>query len=162
MQDAWNRKINAIQDQIKELWEDLIFKPLCVQEGIDESQAPELIWGQPDVISTEPKTLVDQLTLLLDPKTVALTPQTRFDFENLLRVTLKQQPLPKSAAPAAAAQARAALGTPTQPSTTTSNQSQSPSEGSEGTEAENIENEGGEQGALAEKIRELERNGRKR
>jgi hypothetical protein len=167
MQDAWNRKIQAIQDQIKELWEDLIFKPLVVQEGIDESQAPELVWGQPDVISTEPKTLVDQLTLLLDPKTVALTPQTRFDFENLLRETLKLEQLPKSLAPEAAAQAQALLGTPATPSTSNTSSSSgssgtSSASGPEGTEAENIENEGGDQGAFAEKIRELERDGRKR
>jgi len=163
MQDAWNRKIQAIQDQIKELWEDLIFKPLCVQEGIDESQAPELVWGQPDVISTEPRTLVDQLTLLLDPKSVALTPQSRFDFENLLRETLKLEQLPKSLAPVAAAQAQAALGTPPTPDTSSTSKmpNTSPSEGSEGTEAENVENEGGN-GSIAEKIREIERDGRKR
>jgi hypothetical protein len=166
MQDAWNRKIQAIQDQIKELWEDLIFKPLCVQEGIDESQAPELVWGQPDVITTEPKTLVDQLTLLLNPKMVALTPQSRFDFENLLRATLKQKPLPKSLAPVAAEQAQAALGTPSTSSTSSSSSSSSSSSGPESSEAENIENEEGnggdeDQGALSEKIRELElRDGR--
>jgi hypothetical protein len=160
MQDAWNRKIGAIQDQIKELWEDLIFKPLVVQEGIDESQAPELVWGQPDVISTEPKTLVDQLTLLLNPTLVALTPQSRFDFENLLRVTMKQSALPKSLAPVAAAQAEATLSAGAKPPSTP--QSESPSSGPEGAGAENAENEGGDQGALAEKIRELERNGRKR
>ena len=160
MQDAWNRKVQAIQDQIKELWEDLIFKPLVVQEGIDESLSPELIWGQPDVITTEPKTLVDQLTLLLNPKMVALTPQTRFDFENLLREALLLDQLPKSASPQAAAQAQATLGTPSQPTTPTP--SESPSSGPESAGAEADENEDGDQNALAEKIRELEGNGRKR
>ena len=164
MQDAWNRKISAGQDVLKEAWEDLIYKPLCVQEGIDESQAPEHVWGEQDVISTEPKTLVDQLTLLLDPKAVALTPQTRFDFENLLRVTLKQDPLPKSLAPVAAAQAQAVLGTPATSATsnTSSSSNPSPSEGPEGTEAEAKENLNGNSAAIAEAIKKIERNGRRR
>jgi hypothetical protein len=165
MQDAWNRKINAIQDQIKELWEDLIFKPLCVQEGIDESQAPELMWGQPDVITTAPQTQIQQLTPLLNPKNAALTPQTRFDFENLLRVAMGLDQLPKTLAPVAAAQAVAALGTsPPEGPSDAKAQSSPTSSGSESPEAEGkeSENRNSDQAALAEKIRELERNGRKR
>jgi len=112
MLDAWNRKIGAIQDAIKEMWEDFIFKPLVVQAGIDESQTPELIWGKPEVISTTPKTQIDQLTLLLNPTLVAMTPETRFDLENQLREAMGLEQLPKEMRPVAAAAVTQTLGQP--------------------------------------------------
>jgi hypothetical protein len=95
MQEAWNRKVQTTQEVIKENWEDLIFKPLVIQEGIDEEFAPELIFGEPEV--DDPQKQMDNLTKLLNPGQVMVGPQTRFDIENMLRQLLELDPLPPSA-----------------------------------------------------------------
>lgn len=157
MQDAWNKKITAIQDAVKELWEDFIFKPLIVQAGLDESVTPELVWGQVQVTATNPESLVQQITLLLNPKNVAVSQQTRFDLENLLRENLKLTPLPPAAQPQAAAAATAALGQipVTQRQLETGKASTSSAQVT-GERMSPNGNGNSEQTALAEKIRELE------
>jgi hypothetical protein len=154
MQDAWNRKIENAQEVIKELWEDLILKPLVVQEGLDEDVTPELAWGQPTIISSTPETQIQQLTFLLDPKSVAITPYSRFDFENMLRSALGLEQLPKELRPVQAAQAAAALGT---------EGGEEESHSTETTQAENGNGNGNGNGkVLAEAIKKIERNGRKK
>jgi hypothetical protein len=94
MQEAWNRKVQTAQEVIKENWEDLIFKPLIIQAGIDEEYAPELIFGEPEV--DDPQKQMDNLTKLLNPSQVLIGPQTRFEIENLLRQLLEMDPLPSA------------------------------------------------------------------
>jgi hypothetical protein len=89
MQEAWTRKVATGQRSIKELWEDLIYKPLCVQEGLDEDQAPELMWGVPEV--QDPEQQIADLTKLL--QLPVLNPTTRFDLENIIRQKLELEPL---------------------------------------------------------------------
>jgi hypothetical protein len=167
MLDAWNRKIQAIQDTIKELWEDLIYKPLVVQAGIDESLTPEISWGQPDVISTSPKAQIDQLTLLLNPTLVAVTPQTRFDLENQLREAFGFDQLPQAMRPAQEAAVAQTAGQPATPAPLpASTWEKPPKPGKAGKKSAPAQNGNGENGngnqkAIAEKIRELERNDRK-
>jgi hypothetical protein len=163
MLDAWNRKIEAVQDVIKEMWEDLIFKPLVVQAGIDESLTPEIIWGKPEVLSTAPKTKIDQLTLLLNPALVSVTPGTHFDLENQLREVLGLDQLPKNLRP------KQTAPLPALPPGTLNPQDQKANAATEKNEtspkvppAENGNENGNAetiQEALAEKIKELERNG---
>jgi hypothetical protein len=98
MQEAWNRKIQTTQEVIKENWEDLIFKPLIIQQGIDEEFTPELIFGEPEV--QDPQQQMDNLLKLLNPAQVMISPQTRFAVENLLRQLLELDPLPPGAMPA--------------------------------------------------------------
>jgi hypothetical protein len=132
MQEAWNRKVQTAQEVIKENWEDLFFKPLIIQAGIDEEYTPELIFGEPEV--DDPQKNMDNLTKLLNPTQVQITQQTRFALENLLRQLLELDPLPPSAMPAPLPAAPAPAQLPGEPQP-----------GSE------------EQKALAEKIRSLEK-----
>jgi len=160
MLDAWNRKIEAVQDVIKEMWEDLIFKPLVVQAGIDESLTPEIIWGKPEVISTAPKTKIDQLTLLLNPALVSVTPGTHFDLENQLREVLGLDQLSKNLRPKQTAPLPALP-----PGTPNPQDLKADAATEKGETSPKVPHENGNgnaeaiQNALAEKIRELERNG---
>jgi hypothetical protein len=131
MQQAWNRKIQTAQEVIKENWEDLIFKPLIIQQDIDEEFAPELVFGEPEV--QDPQQQMDNLTKLLNAGQVMVGPQTRFDVENMLRQLLELDPLPPSAMPAPAPAQPPAQTLPTGPPTEANGQ------------------------ALAEKIRALDR-----
>jgi hypothetical protein len=131
MQEAWNRKIQTAQEVIKENWEDLIFKPLVVQQEIDEEFAPELIFGEPEV--EDPETQMQNLTTLLNPASIQVTPQTRFEIENLLRQLLQLDPLPPSAMPQPPPALPSSQALPTGPPTEANGQ------------------------ALAEKIRALDR-----
>jgi hypothetical protein len=164
MLDAWNRKIQAIQDTIKELWEDLIYKPLVVQAGIDESLTPEISWGQPDVISTSPKAQIDQLTLLLNPTLVAVTPQTRFDLENQLREAFGFDQLPQTMRPAQEASVAQTTGQPAGPTPLPASTWEKPGKAGKksslAAQNGNGENGNGSQKVIAEKIRELERDDR--
>jgi hypothetical protein len=130
MQEAWNRKVQTAQEVIKENWEDLFFKPLIIQAGIDEEFTPELIFGEPEV--DDPQKNMDNLTKLLNPSQVQISQETRFALENLLRQLLELDPLPPSAMP------EPMLPAPAQP----------PGEPQSAPE---------EQKALAEKIRALEK-----
>jgi hypothetical protein len=164
MLDAWNRKIQAIQDAMKELWEDLVYKPLVIQAGIDEALTPELVWGKPDVISTSPKALVDQYTLLLNPALVAVTPQTRFDIENQLREALGFEQLPQALRPTQEASVAQTVGQSTGPQplpASTYEKPPKPGKASKKTAGPNPQDGNGNQKAISEKIKELERNGRK-
>jgi hypothetical protein len=91
MQEAWTRKEASVQTTIKELWEDLIYKPIVGQEGLEEEDTPQMIWGAPQV--EDPKDQIDQLTKLLNPGQVLLSPETRFDIENMLRQSLDMDAL---------------------------------------------------------------------
>jgi len=97
MQQAWDRKVTTFQTGVKELWEDLVYKPLVVQEGLDEGQTPELIYGQPETIN--PQEEIAELTTLLNPGQVQLSPPTRFDIENKVRQLMGFDPLPANARP---------------------------------------------------------------
>jgi hypothetical protein len=167
MLDAWNRKIEAVQDMMKEMWEDLIFKPLVVQAGIDEDQTPELIWGKPEVLTTTPKTAIDQLTLLLNPQLVSVTSATRFDLENQLREAFGLDQLPLNLRPKPTLPILPAPGAALNPQDQKADQATEKGETSPKTPPGNG-NGNGENGngnteaiqrALAEKIKELERNG---
>lgn len=82
IQEGWNRKIQTIQEQIKSLWEDMMFKPLIVQAGLDERYTPELIFGEQE--TEDPIERKKELISLL-AGTIQLTARSRLDFENLLR-----------------------------------------------------------------------------
>jgi hypothetical protein len=91
MQEAWTRKISAAQDAIKELWEDVIYKPLVIQAGYNEAYTPELIYGSP--AEEDPDKEIQELISLLNPTTVQISPRSRLEFENMLRQQKGLEPL---------------------------------------------------------------------
>lgn len=90
MQEARDRKIQTIQENIKDLWENLVLKVIVQQEGIDPRYTPEIVWGQPEV-EDEQKSLEQIISLLAN--NVDLSPRSRLDFENLLRQKYGMEPI---------------------------------------------------------------------
>jgi len=87
MLESQTRKVNALRDAMKELVQDLIFKPLIAQAGLDPRECPSLAWGQVPVQS--PESRLEQLLGLLNPQTVQVSEETRRDIEKLLRQELE-------------------------------------------------------------------------
>lgn len=87
MLEAQTRKVNALQDAMRELVQDLIFKPLIAQAGLDARECPRLFWGEVPVES--PAGRLENLLKLLNPQTVQVSEETRRDVERVLRQELE-------------------------------------------------------------------------
>ena len=87
MLEAQTRKVNALQDVMKELVQDLVFKPLIAQAGFDPHECPSLAWGPVAVES--PESRFENLLRLLNPQTVEVSEETRRDVERVLRQELE-------------------------------------------------------------------------
>jgi hypothetical protein len=90
MQEARDRKVQTIQENIKELWENLVLKVVVSQAGIDPKYTPEIMWGQPEV---EDEQKAEEQLIGLLANNIDLSKRSRLDFENLLRQKFGMEPI---------------------------------------------------------------------